>query len=314
MSISIRFEKCKSGLCTSKSNHIDRTKIPDYINKDKTNLNEVIKENIFKSVNPNQLFEIIDKARKKKGQIGLRFDACLAKDFILTFDNETADSLDKLSSEVRIKFFRDFLEKFNDKFLHNSDLLIAYTHRDEAHLHLQFMVSHYYDDVKSGKILPLKFNPKDLSKMQDVASECLVDSAVINKIDCTNINFNRGKSKMDRIKDNESSRNYTHQTVKEFRDNLDKEYADLQDKNATLNMLMEINKTYLIDLQNQVNIETETLKQLKAKNKQLKAENKDDIELFDKIKKVKSADNHFDDKQDSFTSKLLQNTFIHKGI
>ena len=163
-----------------------------------------------------------ETAKKHK----IMHNANLAVSGIITFGgedylNKALNSLDELDKKAK-----EYVEKIANKY--DVEALYLVRHADEASPHYQFMLSNVKNDLsRSQTTMTTELDRTATSQLQDIAGEVFHDAG-----------FDRGKKKIDRLRDGEPFANTVHKTVQEMHarliPNLEKLKAELKSSNEEL--------------------------------------------------------------------------------
>lgn len=218
--VSVRIEPMKTSKLSFQERHDKRIDTPSYADAEKSHLN--------KSLLPEKPFsdavQEVEAEYKTRHGRGLRHDAARLMSGVITFGDGAADLV---NSQPPDDYALQYLERFCEE--HGVRPVELVRHGDEETVHYHFMTTNL--NQKSGKLLSAEFAPdnvvakrpdknyKSMSVLQDIAGEVFAP-----------IGLERGKKKVDRIKDGEDFKTTRHRSVSQLHRDLPNELLAMQEK------------------------------------------------------------------------------------
>lgn len=220
--ISIRLGSRSYGQVTGSRNHDLRLgRIPNYVNKDRLHLNDIL---ITPATAP-ELRNICEKRRanrkERKARRGLRSDAAVMRDGIVTFGTEAQKVFETLDRQTQNEAFTAIAEGIARRL--KTTLAGLVVHRDENSTHAHFDLVAVNNE---GHPISQVNSQSDIGRLQDLAAEIIAKFAP---------EIERGHKKYDRLKAGARYSDTVHRSVKQLHEDLPLEIEAKQVALAKLN-------------------------------------------------------------------------------
>ena len=202
-SISIRMRKT-SGVA-GRVAHDFRKRTPKYVDSKKSNLNVVL---LGHAVEQNALRRELELAHKAKTGRSRRKDSALIWEGIITFSRDADLTNREDFDQAAIKLLNQIAKRHG----FNKPLWLV-RHEDESRPHYHFAFANAH--INTAK--PVRMSPGDMRRLQDLAGQCF-----------EHIGITRGKSKKQRIADNEPAHKWINRSVKQLHNDLPTEIKELE--------------------------------------------------------------------------------------
>lgn len=220
--ISIRLGSRTYGQVTGSINHDLRLgRIPKYVNRDLTHLNDTL----IKPATAPEFREICEmrRANRKVGKArrGLRSDAAVMRDGIITFGTEAQKVFEALDRRTQNEAFTAVAEGIAQAL--KTNLVGLVVHRDETSTHAHFDLVAVNTE---GHPISQVNSQSDFGRLQDLAAEIIARFAP---------QIERGNKKYDRLKAGATYSDTVHKSVKKLHEDLPLEIEAKQLALAKLN-------------------------------------------------------------------------------
>ena len=194
---------------------------PSYIQADMSDKNSVI----ISPPIPSVVRDEMATARAKNRQQKLSKSARIFIAGVISFGKEAQATLGKMPENEQERSAQDaVLLRIAERIARESGhpLIGLVVHRDESSVHAHFTLRGFRSEA--GKEIPWRFPPQFMSHLQDAAAE-----------EVAHLGIERGKRKIDRIRDGEPKSKWVHRSVRELHEDLPKEIEALREKITALN-------------------------------------------------------------------------------
>lgn len=201
--ISIRLGSRTYGQVTGSRNHDLRLgRIPKYVNQDQSHLNDIL---IEPGTAP-EFRDICEKRRanrvKGKARRGLRSDAAVCRDGIITFGTEAQKVFEALDRQTQNEAFTAVAEGIAKRLKTSVHGLVV--HRDETAIHAHFALPAVNIE---GHPISQANSQSDFGRLQDLAAEIIAQFAP---------QIERGHKKYDRLSAGAKYSDTVHRSVKQL--------------------------------------------------------------------------------------------------
>ncbi|WP_108399061.1 plasmid recombination protein [Devosia submarina] len=208
--ISIRLGSRTYGQVTGSRNHDLRLgRIPKYVRQDQSHLNDTL----IKPATAPEFRDICEERRANrqvgKARRGLRSDAAVMRDGIITFGTQAQTVFEALDRETQNKAFTAVAEAIATRLKTTLNGLVV--HRDETAIHAHFDLVAVNVD---GHPISQANSQSDFSRLQDLAAEIIAQFAP---------QIQRGHKKYDRLKAGANFSDTVHRSVKQLHEDLPQE-------------------------------------------------------------------------------------------
>lgn len=207
--ISIRIEPLNLEKSSGQRSHDLRTRAPAYVDVARSKDNSVI----ISPPIPSELRAEMAAARARNRQQKLSARARIFISGIITFGTEAQTAVNAMSKAEQDAAFRRVAERIARESGH--PLIGLVVHRDESAIHAHFTLRGFR--FEGGKEVPWRFPANFMSVVQDAAAE-----------EVASLGIERGKRKIERIRDGEPKSRWVHKSVRELHNDLPNEIADLK--------------------------------------------------------------------------------------
>jgi len=210
--VSIRVEFKRGGRSSGAISHSYRTKIPSYVDTEKTSDNVIV----YGSDEPPKARSIrsdIEAYSLKNAKKKWRSDSPTIIDGIITYGRNANTENNILLDKAAKQALHNIIESAG---MRQDALVYLIRHEDESRTHYHFCMK---PQLKDGRSAGQTFNKFFLQKLQDITAKAHSD---------VGLDIVRGKSKAARMNDGEKRSAYIHRSVRELHSDLPKEIEDLK--------------------------------------------------------------------------------------
>jgi len=208
-SISIRMKKTSN--VAGRVAHDFRKRTPKYVDPWKKYLNATL---LGHPIEQDALRKNLERTHKEKTGRSRRKDSALIWEGIITFSHD-ADLTDiEAFDQAAIKLLDQIAERHG----FNNPLWLV-RHEDESRPHYHFAFTNAHADTAK----PVRMSPYDMRQLQDLAGQCF-----------EHLSLTRGKSKKQRIADNEPAHKWINRSVKQLHNDLPTEIKELETERKTI--------------------------------------------------------------------------------
>ena len=193
---------------------------PAYVQADMSDKNSVI----ISPPIPSAVRDEMAAARAKNGQQKLSKGARIFVAGVISFGTEAQATIGKMPENEQERSAQDaVILRIAERIARESGhpLIGLVVHRDESSVHAHFTLRGFRSE--GGKEIPWRFPPQFMSRLQDAAAE-----------EVAHLGIERGKRKIDRIRDGEPKSKWVHRSVRALHDDLPKEIDALRTQIAAL--------------------------------------------------------------------------------
>lgn len=207
--ISVRIKALNLAKSSGQRDHDLRLRSPSYIGAENSGNNSVIIVPPIPSLLRDEM--AASRARNQQQKLALRARIFIAG--VITLGTEAQAVVNDMSKAEQDAVFRRVAERMARESGH--PLIGLVVHRDESAIHAHFTLRGFR--VEGGKEIPWRFPANFMSVIQDAAAE-----------EVASLGIERGKRKIERMRDGEPKSKWVHRSVRELHADLPHEIATLK--------------------------------------------------------------------------------------